>query len=193
MKLVLATQNKNKLKEMQELLPIHWNVLTLDQLGIYDELPETGETLEFNALEKANYVFEKTGLATLADDSGLEVEYLFGAPGVHSARYASDLKNDSANRIKLLQELKSTNNRRGQFRTVLAYRDNNVSKLFEGVVQGMISREEIGDNGFGYDSIFSPLESNNLTFAQMDLSAKQKISHRSKAIKHWLMWVLNEK
>lgn len=193
MKLVLATQNKNKLKEMQELLPIHWNVLTLDQLGIYDELPETGETLEFNALEKANYVFEKTGLATLADDSGLEVEYLFGAPGVHSARYASDLKNDSANRIKLLQELKSTNNRRGQFRTVLAYRDNNVSKLFEGVVQGMISREETGDNGFGYDSIFSPLESNDLTFAQMDLSAKQKISHRSKAIKHWLLWVLNEK
>ena len=193
MKLVLATQNKNKLKEIQELLPIHWNVLTLDQLGIYDELSETGETLEFNALEKANYVFEKTGLTTLADDSGLEVECLFGAPGVHSARYASDLKNDSANRIKLLQELKSTNNRRGQFRTVLAYRDNNVSILFEGVVQGMISREEIGDNGFGYDSIFSPLESNNLTFAQMDLSAKQKISHRSKAIKHWLMWVLNEK
>ena len=193
MKLVLATQNKNKLKEIQELLPIHWNVLTLDQLGIYDELSETGETLDFNALEKANYVFEKTGLATLADDSGLEVEYLFGAPGVHSARYASDLKNDSANRIKLLQELKSTNNRRGQFRTVLAYRDNNVSKLFEGVVQGMISREEIGDNGFGYDSIFSPLECNNLTFAQMGLSAKQKISHRSKAIKHWLLWVLNEK
>ena len=193
MKLVLATQNKNKLKEIQELLPIHWNVVTLDQLGIYDELSETGETLEFNALEKANYVFEKTGLATLADDSGLEVEYLFGAPGVHSARYASDLKNDSANRIKLLQELKSTNNRRGQFRTILAYRDNKVSKLFEGVVQGMISREEIGDNGFGYDSIFSPLECNDLTFAQMDLSTKQKISHRSKAIKHWLYWVLNEK
>ena len=126
MKLVLATQNKNKLKEIQELLPIHWNVVTLDQLGIYDELSETGETLEFNALEKANYVFEKTGLATLADDSGLEVEYLFGAPGVHSARYASDLKNDSANRVKLLQELKSTNNRRGQFRTILAYRDNKV-------------------------------------------------------------------
>ena len=167
--------------------------MTLDQLGIYDELSETGETLEFNALEKANYVFEKTGLATLADDSGLEVEYLFGAPGVHSARYASDLKNDSANRVKLLQELKSTNNRRGQFRTILAYRDNKVSKLFEGVVQGMISREEIGDNGFGYDSIFRPLECNDLTFAQMDLSIKQKISHRSKAIKHWLYWVLNEK
>tara|TARA_B100001142_G_scaffold100796_1_gene102866 strand:- start:2523 stop:3104 length:582 start_codon:yes stop_codon:yes gene_type:complete len=193
MKLVLATQNKNKLKEIQELLPIHWNVVTLDQLGIYDELSETGETLEFNALEKANYVFEKTGLATLADDSGLEVEYLFGAPGVHSARYASDLKNDSANRVKLLQELKSTNNRRGQFRTILAYRDNRVSKLFEGVVQGMISTEEIGDNGFGYDSIFRPLECNDLTFAQMDLSIKQKISHRSKAIKHWLHWVLNEK
>tara|TARA_B100000767_G_scaffold4398_1_gene4168 strand:- start:203 stop:784 length:582 start_codon:yes stop_codon:yes gene_type:complete len=193
MKLVLATQNKNKLKEIQELLPIHWNVVTLDQLGIFDELSETGETLEFNALEKANYVFEKTGLPTLADDSGLEVESLFGAPGVHSARYASDLKNDSANRIKLLQELKSTNNRRGQFRTILAYRDNKVSKLFEGVVQGMISREEIGDNGFGYDSIFSPLECNDLTFAQMDLSTKQKISHRSKAIKHWLLWVLNEK
>ena len=121
------------------------------------------------------------------------MEYLFGAPGVHSARYASDLKNDSANRVKLLQELKSTNNRRGQFRTILAYRDNRVSKLFEGVVQGMISREEIGDNGFGYDSIFRPLECNDLTFAQMDLSIKQKISHRSKAIKHWLHWVLNEK
>tara|TARA_B110000037_G_C17053701_1_gene478853 strand:+ start:252 stop:833 length:582 start_codon:yes stop_codon:yes gene_type:complete len=193
MKLVLATQNKNKLKEIQELLPIHWNVLTLDQVGIYNELSETGETLESNALQKANYVFEKTGLATLADDSGLEVESLSGAPGVHSARYASDSKSDSANRIKLLQEMKSTNNRRGQFRTILAFRDNEVSKLFEGVVQGMISKKEIGDNGFGYDSIFSPLESNELTFAQMDLSAKQKISHRSKAIKLWLLWFLNEK
>ncbi len=192
-KLVLATQNKNKLIEIRNLLPKKWTVYTLDQVGIYEELMEKGETIEQNALQKANFVFKKTGIPTLADDSGLEVDILFGEPGVYSARYAGNTKNDSANRIRLLAEMKFKTNRNAKFRTVLAFTNNTGSNIFQGCVEGFITDKEYGINGFGYDSIFSPHQFEGLTFAQMSFTEKQKISHRSMAIKSWMKWMISEK
>lgn len=193
MKLVLATQNKNKLTEIRDMLPKEWKVYTLDQVGIHKELVEEGDTIEENALQKADFVFKKTGISTLADDSGLEVDVLFGQPGVHSARYAGIAKNDSANRIKLLEEMKFKTNRNAKFRTVLAFRDNAGSNIFQGWVEGYITDKEYGVNGFGYDSIFSPHEFEGFTFAQMSFMEKQKLSHRSIAIKSWMKWMISEK
>ena len=167
MKLVLATQNKNKLTEIRDMLPKEWKVYTLDQVGIHKELVEEGDTIEQNALQKADFVFKKTGISTLADDSGLEVDVLFGQPGVHSARYAGIIKNDSANRIKLLEEMKFKTNRNAKFRTVLAYMDNAGSNIFQGWVEGYITDKEYGVNGFGYDSIITPHECDGLAFAQL--------------------------
>ena len=193
MKLVLATQNKNKLTEIRDMLPKEWKVYTLDQVGIHKELVEEGDTIEQNALQKADFVFKKTGISTLADDSGLEVDVLFGQPGLHSARYAGSAKNDSANRIKLLEEMKFKTNRNAKFRTVLAFTDNAGSNIFQGWVKGYITDKEYGLNGFGYDSIFSPHEFEGLTFAQMSFMEKQKLSHRSMAIKSWMKWMISEK
>ena len=193
MKLVLATQNKNKLTEIRDMLPKEWKVYTLDQVGIHKELVEEGDTIEQNALQKADFVFKKTGISTLADDSGLEVDVLFGQPGVHSARYAGITKNDSANRIKLLEEMKFKRNRNAKFRTVLAFTDNAGSNIFQGWVEGYITDKEYGVNGFGYDSIFSPNDFDGLTFAQMSFMEKQKLSHRSMAIKSWMKWMISEK
>jgi len=191
LKITLATQNVHKINEIKKLLPSYWQVLTLDELGFSKELLESGKTLESNAIQKANYVFEKTGIPVLSDDSGLEVEALLGAPGVYSARFAGKTRSDAANRLKLLNDMKVKKNRRARFCTVLAFRNKEGLKIFNGSVDGNISTVELGENGFGYDAIFKPLEGNGLTFSQMMNHEKQLLSHRSKAIRKWLNWILD--
>lgn len=182
MKLVLATQNPNKVKEIQAVLPANWEVVTAHQLGVTEELPETGDTLEANAIQKASALFELMGSLCMADDSGLEVEALGGAPGVYSARFAGDSKDDAANRAKLLRDLKGESNRRAQFRTVIAMVGPDGVQTFEGRAQGRIIHEERGTQGFGYDAIFESDDIPGQTFAEVDPAAKRAVSHRSRAI-----------
>ena len=186
MKLVLATQNPNKVKEIQAVLPTDWKVVTAHELGVTEELPETGDTLEANAIQKATALFDLTGALCMADDSGLEVDALGGAPGVYSARYAGESKDDAANRAKLLHELRGSINRRAQFRTVIALVGPDGAQTFEGCAVGHIVREERGENGFGYDSIFESEDIPNQTFAEVKPEAKRAVSHRSRAIAEML-------
>jgi len=160
-------------------------VNTARDKGILESLPETGTTLEQNAIQKAKYLYDRLGGFVLSDDSGLEVECLSGAPGVQSARYAGEAKSDRLNREKLLVEIGSAANRRAQFRTVLACCTPKGIALFEGVVTGTIAYEEKGKNGFGYDSIFIPSEGDGRTFAEMSFEEKQSLSHRRRAVDLW--------
>jgi len=185
MEWVLATQNLHKVKEIIAALPADYMVSTAKDKGILESLPETGETLEQNAIQKATYLYDRLGGFVLSDDSGLEVEYLSGAPGVYSARYAGEATSDRLNREKLLVELGTTANRRAQFRTVLACCTPNGVELFEGVVLGHIAYVEKGKNGFGYDSIFIPSEGDGRTFAEMSFDEKQSLSHRRRAVDRW--------
>ncbi|MRH99914.1 non-canonical purine NTP diphosphatase [Kriegella sp. EG-1] len=180
MKLVFATHNQNKLKEVQLLLPNHITLLSLDDIGCTEEIAETAETLEGNAKIKADYVTKNYGLSCFADDTGLLVDALNGAPGVYSARYAGEQKNDEDNINKLLKTL-TNENRSAHFKTVIALNLNNESYFFEGKVFGTISKKKSGIEGFGYDPIFIPKEFKK-TFAELPISIKNKISHRGKAI-----------
>jgi len=187
MKLVFATANQHKLEEIKAMLSENIHISGLSDLGFMDEIPETGSTLEDNALLKARYIHERYGVSCFADDTGLEVEALNGAPGVYSARYAglegSSGQRAQANIAKLLHELSGITNRNARFRTVIAWIDaNNNSHLFEGVVQGRIIEKATGNEGFGYDPIFIP-DGYNITFAQMPLSEKNQISHRAIAFR----------
>lgn len=182
MKLVFATHNQNKLKEVQSLLPKTIELLSLNDIGCTEEIQETSKTIEGNALLKAHYVKENYGYDCFADDTGLEVEALNGAPGVYSARYAGEAKNDEANMKKLLTALKTQNKRSAQFKTVIALTLNTKEHLFEGICEGEINREKRGDSGFGYDPIFVPSGQAN-TFAEMELLEKNKIGHRGKAVR----------
>lgn len=183
MKIVFATNNKNKLAEIREILGDKFNIVSLTDIGCHDDIPETGATLEQNAMQKAEYVNNRYGLDCFADDTGLEVEALGGAPGVHSARFAEHTDHDSeANMRKLLSLLQGEKNRRAQFRTVIALIIGGRKYEFEGIVKGTIETEKHGTEGFGYDPLFTP-EGYTETFAQLGECVKNKISHRAIAVK----------
>ena len=186
MKIVFATNNKNKLSEIRQILGSHYEVLSLDDIGCHVDIPETADSFEGNALIKAKYVNENYHLSCFADDTGLEVDALNGAPGVFSARYAGGEGHDSeANMQKLLGELGENNNRKARFRTVIALilieGAQTVTKLFEGIINGQIIYEKRGSEGFGYDPIFQP-DGYDLTFAELGMDIKNKISHRALAV-----------
>lgn len=178
--IVFATHNENKRKEVADML-MDYKVLSLKDISCAEDIPETAQTLQGNALIKANYIFEKYGIACFSDDTGLEVEALNGAPGVYSARYAGENSNAEANIQKLLKNLENSSNRRAQFRTVIALKTTDKTVFFEGVCKGKITAEKRGEKGFGYDPIFIP-ETYEKTFAQMTLQEKSTVSHRGKAI-----------
>ena len=181
MQLVFASNNKNKIKEIQSLLPNDIQILSLEDIGCFEDIEETAETIEGNAILKANYVTQNYGYDCFADDSGLEVNALNGAPGVISARYAGEQKNDQDNMNKLLSELESHSDRRANFKTVIALNLNGKQELFTGKIFGEITFEKKGSNGFGYDPIFKP-EGFSDTFAQLSFEEKGSISHRAKAV-----------
>lgn len=189
MKIVFATNNRHKLQEIREILGPDFDVVSLSEIGCHADIPETGDTLEENARIKAEYVFSHYHLSCFADDTGLEVEALNGAPGVHSARYADGTDHDSeANMDKLLRELHGQANRQARFRTVISLilsDDNHASGgrqyLFEGEVKGHIDTEKHGTQGFGYDPLFIP-EGYDRSFAELGESIKNKISHRARAV-----------
>jgi XTP/dITP diphosphohydrolase len=185
-RMVLATNNKHKVSELKPLLESRYQLRTLEQIGCKDELPETTDTLEGNSLQKAQYLFDHYKLACIADDSGLEVEVLNGEPGVYSARYAGQQRNDDDNINLLLEKLKPHANRNARFRSVITLIDEfGNPRLFEGIVNGRIIDERRGTDGFGYDPIFVP-EGYDQTFAEISLEEKNKISHRARAIQKLL-------
>jgi len=191
MKLVFASNNKNKIKEIQALVPSNIQIISLEDIGCFDDIPETADSIEGNAILKANYVTEKFGLNCFADDSGLEVDALNGAPGVYSARYAGEPKNDEKNIDKLLLNLTNKTNRKANFKTVIALNYEGKQFLFTGIINGKIITEKIGTNGFGYDPIFIA-DNYEKTFAELTLQEKSTISHRGKAVKQ-LIKFLEEK
>ncbi|MBQ5738453.1 MAG: non-canonical purine NTP diphosphatase [Alistipes sp.] len=181
MKIVFATNNAHKLKEVSAVLGEGYELVTLREVGITEDIPETGATLDENASLKARYVYERTGLDCFADDTGLEVEALGGAPGVHSARYATDGHDFAANNRKLLNELEGVENRAARFRTVIALIEGGKELRVEGIVEGTIATAESGAEGFGYDPLFIP-NGYERTFAEMSADEKNAISHRGRAV-----------
>ena len=192
MKIVFATNNQHKLEEIRSILGNKFEILSLSEIGCHEDIPETGNTLEENAVQKAEYIYEKYGLSCFADDTGLEVDALNGAPGVFSARYAGGEGHDSeANMQKLLRELGENNNRKARFRTVIALilrGEKQEPLLFEGIVNGTIAHEKHGSEGFGYDPIFIP-DGYNQSFAELGLDIKNSISHRARAVKKLADWL----
>lgn len=180
MKLVFATNNKNKIKEVQALMPERIQLLSLEEIGCNKDIPETSPTIEGNAIQKAKYVKEKYGYDCFADDTGLEVEALEGAPGVYSARYAGEAKDSNANMEKLLHELQGKKDRSARFKTVIALHLDSKLHTFTGICSGNIIFERKGLQGFGYDPVFQP-EGKEVTFAEMSLEEKSQISHRARA------------
>lgn len=181
-KIVFATNNQHKLIEVRAVLGNEIEIISLEQLDCNDEIPETGNTLEANALIKAKYINEKFGLDCFADDTGLEVDALGGDPGVYSARYAGEGQNSRKNMEKLLENLSNTNHRSARFRTVIAFIENENIHYFEGKIEGEIIKEPRGNTGFGYDPIFVP-KGYSKTFAELGADEKNKISHRALAVK----------
>lgn len=181
MRYLLCTGNPGKAKELRELLPPGIELATLNDFNLPKDLPETGSTFAENAVQKARLGHQESGLAAIADDSGLEVEALGGAPGVDTAFYAGPQKDDKANVAKLLRELEGVADRRARFRTVIALVDGEGEHLFEGEVRGRIAHEARGSNGFGYDPVFMP-ESSEFTFGELAPETKNAISHRSHAV-----------
>lgn len=188
MKIVFATNNKNKLSEIRDILGSDFEIVSLQDIGCHADIPETGSTLEENAMQKARYIYDNYNMSVFADDTGLEVDALGGAPGIYSARYAGGEGHDSeANMTKLLGELGENNNRKARFRTAIALilkedgNGNITEKLFEGIVRGEIIKERRGGEGFGYDPIFQP-EGYDRTFAELGPDVKNKISHRARAV-----------
>ncbi|HBI00722.1 MAG TPA: non-canonical purine NTP diphosphatase [Flavobacterium sp.] len=179
--LVFASNNPNKIKEIQLLLPNEITILSLEEIGCFEDIPETAPTIEGNAILKANYVTEKYGYSCFADDTGLEVAALNGEPGVYSARYAGEQKNADDNMNKLLANLADKENRNAQFKTVICLNLDGNQHLFEGIIKGEIINKKIGSEGFGYDPIFIP-NGYSKTFAEMPIAEKSKISHRGLAV-----------
>ena len=178
MKLVFASNNKHKVREISHILDNKITLLSLEEINIHEDIPEDEPLIEGNALFKARYVYNATGMNVFADDTGLEIEALNGQPGVHSARFAGESKDSSANIAKVLTMLKGIENRKARFRTVIALIFESQEYLFEGIITGTIIDEKRGDEGFGYDPVFIP-DGKKLTFAQMTLTEKNKISHRA--------------
>ena len=185
MQIVFASSNKNKIFEMQSMLPNAIKILSLEDIGCLEDIPETADTIEGNAILKANYVSSKYGCDCFADDTGLEVEILNGVPGVYSARYAGEQRSAEDNMNKLLTALVNKDNRNARFKTVIALNINGIQKLFTGVAEGEITIKQSGDGGFGYDPIFKP-KGYEKTFAELSLEIKNEISHRGKATKQLL-------
>ncbi|RBN51771.1 non-canonical purine NTP diphosphatase [Flavobacterium psychrolimnae] len=192
MQIVFASNNKNKIHELQSMLPESITIVSLESIGCFEDIPETAETIEGNAIQKANYVTEKYGFDCFADDTGLEVDALDGEPGVFSARYAGEQRNSEDNMDKLLVNLSDKNNRSAQFKTVIALNLKGEQHLFTGIAKGEITLEKIGNQGFGYDPIFQP-EGFTQTFAQLSLDVKNKISHRGKATQELIAFLKKSK
>jgi len=182
MQLVFASNNPNKINEIQHLLPDSIKILSLSDIGCEEEIPETSNTIEGNAIQKANYITQNYGYDCFADDTGLEVEALNGEPGVYSARYAGEQRNSDDNMNKLLTNLHHHSNRKAQFKTVIALNLNGEQHLFTGIAKGEITSDKHGIKGFGYDPIFKP-EGFSDTFAQLSIEQKGAISHRGKAVR----------
>jgi XTP/dITP diphosphohydrolase len=190
-KLVFATNNRHKLEEVGDVLKGHLAILSLKEINCFDDIPETADTLEGNALIKARHVFDNFGYDCFADDTGLEVEALGGRPGVYSARYAGEDQNAERNMEKLLAELEGSSNRRARFRTVVALIEGGKVSYFEGKIEGTIIEQKRGSAGFGYDPVFVP-DGYSQTFAELGSDIKNKISHRALAI-HELIQYLKKK
>ena len=181
-RLVFATNNAHKLEEIRAILGNSIEILSLADIHCHADIPETADTLEGNARQKSRYVYEHYGLDCFADDTGLEVESLGGAPGVYSARYANGQGHDSqANMNKLLKEMEEKNYRKAQFRTIISLIEKGEERQFEGIVKGQITREKRGESGFGYDPIFQP-DGYETTFAESGSDIKNRISHRARAV-----------
>ncbi len=190
MKLVFATNNLNKLKEVQALVPSHITLLSLSDIGCTEDIPETSPTIEGNAIQKAAYIKEHYNYDCFADDTGLEIEALNGEPGVYSARYAGKEKDANANMQKVLKNLEGNQNRSAYFKTVIALYIQGELRTFTGVCEGVITKQKTGDKGFGYDPIFLP-NGFDKTFAELSLKEKNKISHRGLAVQQLITYLLN--
>ena len=188
MKLVFASNNKNKLLEIRHQLPAEIELLSLEDIGCHEDIAETADTIEGNAILKADYVTQNYGYDCFADDTGLEVDALNGAPGVYSARYAGEEKSAEANMDKLLSELDGNTNRKANFKTVIALNLNGKQHLFTGLVDGNITLHKEGTGGFGYDPVFMPVGL-NVTFAQLSLNEKAQLSHRGRAVKQLIDFI----
>ena len=182
MKIVFATNNAHKLREVQQTVGDKFEIVSLRECGVVEDIPENEPTLEGNALAKARYIYSRTGLSCFADDTGLEVDALGGEPGVRSARYATDGHDDEANKRLLLERMEGKENRGAQFRTAMALILDGEEYLFEGVVRGEILTQECGNGGFGYDPLFAP-EGRSESFAEMSAEEKNAISHRGRAVR----------
>jgi XTP/dITP diphosphohydrolase len=191
MRLIFATHNRNKAIEIQKILVNNIQVHTLEDIGFQEEIPEDQSTIEGNSAFKAQFIYENFKENCFADDTGLEIEALNGRPGVHSARYAGDLKDAEANMNRVLHELHGTSNRNARFKTVISLLFDGQIHQFEGLVNGRIIEEKKGSKGFGYDPIFIP-ENESKTFAEMELNEKNKFSHRTRAIEKMINF-LNQK
>lgn len=191
-KICFATNNQHKLEEVRQLLQSKFEIVSLQEIGCFDELPETQNTLEGNSLQKADFVFKKFGVPCFADDTGLEVEALRGAPGVHSAHYAGSQRDGNANMDLLLKNLHGEDNRSAQFRTIISLLEFDGSHTFEGIVRGKILTAKKGSLGFGYDPVFQP-EGYDRTFAEMSMDEKNKLSHRGRAIQKLITFLLGRK
>ena len=191
MQLVFATNNLNKLKEVQAILPQHIKLLSLKDIACNEDIPENQSTIKGNAIQKAEYLKKHYGYDCFADDTGLEVEALNGAPGVYSARYAGPQRNAEDNTNKLLEELKDKPNRNAQFKTVIALHLNGKLHTFTGICKGEITKEKHGDGGFGYDPIFKA-EGYDKTFAEISLDEKNKIGHRGKAVQQLIEFLAHK-
>ena len=181
MDLIFATNNEHKLREIKQIFGNKINLMSLRDIGCFDDIPETGATLEANASQKAHYIFNKYKKKCFADDTGLEIDVLNGEPGVYSARYAGEDKDAGKNMQKVLENMKGQKNRRARFRTVISLIIDGEEKLFVGKVEGIISEEPKGTHGFGYDPVFVP-DGYDKTFAELGDDVKNKISHRVKAV-----------
>jgi XTP/dITP diphosphohydrolase len=191
MKLIFATQNQNKVNELKLLMPDTVELLSLKDINCTDDIPETAENLEGNASQKSGYVVSKFNVNCFADDTGLEIEALNNEPGVLSARYAGNQKNSTDNMDLVLANLKGKPNRKARFRTVISLVLNGEEHIFEGEAKGEIINEKCGVDGFGYDPIFKP-EGFDITFAEMSLEDKNKISHRGKAVRKLVNFLSKE-
>jgi XTP/dITP diphosphohydrolase len=192
MKLVFATHNHNKAKEIQALVPEGITIVTLDDLQCNEDIPETAPTLEGNAIQKAEYIVNQFNLNVFADDTGLEIEALNGEPGVISARYAGEQRDSNQNMDLVLKKLNGIENRNAQFRTAIALYWEGEMHLFEGIVKGTMRTEKSGEEGFGYDPIFQP-ENCGKTFAEMSLDEKNKMSHRARALEKMIAFLTTKK
>ena len=192
MKICFATNNKKKIEEVKAALGPEFLLVSLQEIGCVEELPETGDTLDHNAFQKARYVKEHFGVDCFADDTGLEVEVLEGAPGVYSGRFAGEPRSDERNIDLLLEKMAGKANRKARFRTVIALILEGKEYQFEGIAEGEILEERVGEKGFGYDPVFKPIGFDK-TFAQLSLEEKNEISHRGKAVKSLIKFLNHRK